>query len=288
MDIKRRKIGYYYIVLIGGGSLFEVDHELERIFNYSIEKSRKDRKYDLNASKFCVLAKNDRIINVRKVIFESAKHSYRADLMDRNNASKRKNPKKMKEGETHKTHALIQCKDGDAVMISEITQSGLKAREIIQYLNYYKTKYEEENRGTQLNYKFHYEVIAKDNFQEELDNLKRVISATVHIDKKVLGEHALNFSDRIFGVKEDIIVEIKSKRQEDIKHTANDIFRKFAGSDTEITKMVIKGKNENDNDSKLDTTFIEKQEWVRAHLDSDTGEVHSRTMFIEMLEILNN
>lgn len=290
MDIKKRKIGFYYLTINGDKGLYPIDQELNRVLEFAMEDlKRKERKYDLNELKFCVLDSYNKVADTRKLIFESARHSYRAPLMDRNNAKKRDNPKKLKEGETLKTHCMVRCKDGDAVLISEITKSGMQVQQIVEYLNYLKGEWEGQVRGRQLSYKFTYETIAKDNFEEELEKLKRVVSAVVHVDKRVLGSDALNFSDRTHSVREEIIMEIKSKRDHSIGHTAVDVVKKFLqGTKEEISKITIVGKNDQENEVKLDTSFIEKREWVRAHLDKDTGEVHSHTMFTEMLDVLNS
>lgn len=287
MHTKKRKIAYYYLKLSGGAGLFEIGYQLDYIIDYILSLDRKERMYNLNSSKFCLLQESSKVADTRKVIFESAKHSYRSDLMNRNNADKRKNPKKMIEGEVMKTHSIIRSRGDEVVMMSEITQSGIKINQFIQYLNYFKSKYEEEKHA-QLNYNFSYDIIVKHNFQEELQKMSRVSSTIIHIDKGVLGSEFLDYSNRPQNVQEEITVEIKSKPRENIIHAAVDVVQHFlAGTRSEIRKITIQGKNEDNNDMKMDTSFIEKQEWVEVHLDDQTGEVHSHSLFMTMLTILN-
>lgn len=289
MHKKKTKIGFYYLTITNPSTLYNVSNELDRVLDYISNLDRKDRKFDLNANKFCLLDSESRLADTRMLVFESARHSYSAPLMDRTDASKRKNPKKMIEGETMKTHTVVKFKDGDAITVSELSKSGLRVQQIVAYLNHFKTKWVEESKGRQLLYKFNYETIAKDNFQDELRKLRRVVSASLLINKKVLGSDALGFSERTSSVQDDIIIEVKSKRQHTIGPMVQDVVSKLiTGTDSSITKVIILGKNEQNNDVKFDTSFIEKREYVEAHLDEGTGEVHSRTMFTEMIEILNS
>lgn len=120
-------------------------------------------------------------------------------------------------------------------------EEGLAAQQFVEYLNRYKQFYETLHNQV-LNYKFHYETIAKDNIDEELDNLNRVLSTCVYVDKQVLGSDALNFSERIESVQQSIIIDIRASRSKSIKETAKDVIAIFNGGERIVSKVRIKGK----------------------------------------------
>jgi hypothetical protein len=116
--------------------------------------------------------------------------------------------------------------------------------------------------------------------------MERVLCAEVFIDKQVLGSDALNFSERIEHVQDNIILEIKTERRETIKHTIYDIFSKLTGGPSVIRRIRVKGKTSDTNESIIDTSFINKKEYIDAQQNEDTGEYNTAYMFSQ-LELLS-
>lgn len=288
MDIRKRKIGFNYLILQTEENGLEIKTELKRIFDFILVQEKVARKIDLSTNKFCFLESSelsdDEII--QKVVFKSAIHSYRAPLLDRETVDERDNPKTLREGESQKTHFVIKFQDGDAILLAEKFRGGLAVQQFVEYLNRFKIFYEEVQNQT-LNYRFGFEIIAKDNIDEELENMNRVLNACVYVDKQVLGSDALNFSERIDSVQQSIIIDIRASRTQSIKETAKDVLAIFNGGDRVVNKIRIKGKNETDNDVTIDTAFIEKREYIEAQLDEDTGEVNSLYLLFQLVEIAN-
>jgi hypothetical protein len=135
-----------------------------------------------------------------------------------------------------------------------------------------------------MKFSFHFEIIPRDNFREVLDSLQRVVCASVYIEKQLLGSDALNFSNRVNEVQEEIIVEVKAKRNRDISSTVNDLFAQFNGGQI-IKKIRIVGRNQSNNEIILDTDFIVKREYVNAQINEDTGEINSTYMFSQLLAL---
>ncbi|MFN5847589.1 MAG: hypothetical protein ACK43K_03805, partial [Chitinophagales bacterium] len=101
----------------------------------------------------------------------------------------------MTEGERIKTHCLVRITNNNEVIFClESSTSTLSIQSIINYLNHFITQYFDahniENR-----YRIDFDIIAKDNFMEELQSLNRVVSTEVFIDKQILGSEALNYSN---------------------------------------------------------------------------------------------
>jgi len=288
MDIRKRKIGFNYLTLEPNGNGSDVQLEIKHILNFILAQQKVTRKKNLGENKFCLLDyyELDHNETIQKIIFKSAVHSYRAPLLDRETVDERDNPKTLREGELQKTHFVIKYINGDAILLAEKYRGGLSVQQLVLYLNEFKQYYEQVNRQ-ELNYNFSFEVIATDNLDEELDKMNRVLNACIYVDKQLLGSDALNFSNRINSVQESIIIDIRAQRTESIKETAKDIIAKFNGGERIVSKVRIKGKNFANNDVTIDTDFIEKKEWVNAHLDEDTGEVNSPDVFSQITEIAN-
>lgn len=286
MDIKKRNISFNYIVFDKVDIPVAIADEIKKVLSYVMVLDKADRKLDLSQTKFCILDSAELTDNetYHKLVFKSATHSYRAPLLDRQTVDERENPKTLQEGETLKTHFIIKYQDGDAILLAEKVHTGVAVLQLIMYLNMYKQEYEEEFEET-LSYKFAYEVVIKDNLDEELERLSRVQSTSVFVDKQLLGSDALNFTERLDTVQESIVIEVKARRNKSIKDTTKDLLAKLNGGNRQVSKMRIKGKNEANNDVVIDTSFIEKKEYVEARLDSDTGEVNSIDLLNQIFEI---
>lgn len=127
--------------------------------------------------------------------------------------------------------------------------------------------------------------IMMNNFLTEVERLSRTITAEVYFDKKLLGSEALNFSNRTVSLKRDLILTAKASTKESITEFGVDIWNKMQRQDSPISRVRIKGIDENDNAVLLDTSFFCRQEFITAELDADTGEVNS-TQLLSRLQKL--
>lgn len=127
-------------------------------------------------------------------------------------------------------------------------------------------------------------MIPRDDFKEVLDNMKRVICASIYIEKQILGSDTLNFSNMTDNIQEDIIIEVKSKRGESIKHAVYDFLAKCGGN-SKIKKIRAKGVLPNKSESVIDTSFILKKEYIEAQQNEDTGEINTSYMFSQLTKL---
>lgn len=290
----KRKISYNYLFLKIGEFEQPIENALSTILNYIISKEKVDRKQDVNNEKIAFL---DNInydttseYHTMQILFKSAKHSYRAPLLDKNTVESRENPKTMSEGEQMKTHVLVKFKDGDAIIFLETGSNMLTCGNIVNYLNQallsYNSQFREDDEQRLLG-KFSFEMIARDDFQEILQGMDRVLCAEIFIDKSVLGSEVLNFSNSAEQVKENILLTIKAERKKSIKETLYDIIDKYNSAQSKIRRIRITGKNTNGNASIIDTDFIVKKEFIEVQQDSDTGEYISANVFSQLLALSN-
>ena len=105
----KRKIGFYYLFFKRDDVEMPIEANLLNVLAFLGLKSRVERKQDISNDRFAFLdsyshnttQENDLL----ELLFKSAKHSYRAPLLDKNTVEERENPKTMAEGEQMKTHA---------------------------------------------------------------------------------------------------------------------------------------------------------------------------------------
>lgn len=189
----------------------------------------------------------------------------------------------MEEGETQKTHLITKAINGDLIIILEKHQAGMTIQQIKSYLNFFASFLEVE---TQISFDF--ETIAKDNFLEEIESLSRVVSADVYVDKQLLGSEVLDYSERTSTVKHEVVVSVKAKNRDSISDFARDVYAKLNSGQNSIQRLRVVGRNNENNIVKINTDFIERQEYVNPTVNQVTGEIRTSDLFNEMEAVLQN
>lgn len=287
----KRKIGFYYLFLRNKIDSVEIDLSIKEnlldLVSYLQTLSRIERKFDMSNDKFVFMdsftIREDNGYSLLEILFKSAKHSYRAPLLDRDTVEARENPKTMSEGEQMKTHCLIKFKDGNAIFFLETGQNMLTCNNVKEYLNKSLHLYNsEQDNVDSIDGKFCFDMIPRDDFREVLDSMTRVTLAEVYIDKDILGADYLQFSNPSEEMKEFVVMSVRAERKKSIKENIYDFVDKLAGNESKIKRIRVKGKLSNDNESIIDTSFIIKREFVEAVQDENTGEFNSTDMFLQL------
>ncbi|SMC87234.1 hypothetical protein [Cellulophaga tyrosinoxydans] len=283
MATKTRKIGFYYLTLASGDTT--VENALNETLDYINSLSKVDRNRTIKNPKFGFLDNiNSNAQNTKhKIIFKSASHSFRPPLVHRDTIAERESPKTMEEGETQKTHLITKAINGDIIIILEKHLAGMTIQQIKSYLNYFASFLEAE---TQI--RFDFETIAKDNFLEEIESLSRVVSADVYVDKQLLGSEVLDYSERTSTVKHEVVVSVKAKNRDSISDFARDVYAKLNSGQNSIQRLRVVGRNNENNIVKINTDFIERQEYVNPTVNQVTGEIRTSDLFNEMESVLQN
>lgn len=178
----QRKIGFFSLYSKNEEAKWAVTDTLVTILNYISKQTKKVRKIDISNDRFCFLDmfiynEEDGII---KLMFKSARHSYRAPLLNRNTAESRENPKTKEEGEQVKTHLLIKFKDGDVFVFLETGHGILSMKTITDYLNTFIKLYNDNHKKEYIDGYVEFHMIPRDNFNEVLDSMKRVVCADIY------------------------------------------------------------------------------------------------------------
>lgn len=177
------------------------------MINYINGLNKIDRNFSLGNNKFCIIDEVNFYQNANQtnIIFKSATHSYRPNLIHRETVDERESPKDIAEGEIEKTHLVTNFVNDDLILLLEKHLHGISINQFVRYLNHYGGQLDEP-------IKFNFETVVKDNFLEEIDNLSRVTCADIYVDKQMLGGEALNYSNNLNEVKHEVILSVKSKK----------------------------------------------------------------------------
>lgn len=284
----RRKIGFYFFIYKKGDLEFPAWEPLLLVCNYLNSLERSNRRKDLDGNKFGFISDfSTEERDIATMLFKSAKHSYRAPLLDRNTVEARENPKTMNEGEQMKTHVVLKNIEGSPAALIESGNNLMTGNNIIDYLNFGLSMYNASitNEDDKLDGFFSLEMIPRDDFREVLNNMSRVTCASIFVDKNILGSSILNFAEPAETMQEDVILQIKAVRKESILDSLYSIVDRFNNNDSNIRRIRIVGRTGNNNETIIDTGFIIKKEYVEVTQNEDTGEYNSIEMFVSIKDL---
>lgn len=286
----KRKIGFYFILYKKGEMEFPSWIPIMNICNYMNSLERSSRKSDLDGNKFGFIADFfPESESIAQILFKSAKHSYRAPLLDRNTVEERENPKTMNEGEQMKTHVVLKNIEGSVIALIESGNNLMTGNNIIDYLNFGVSMYNSTKRqdNEKLDGHFSLAMIPRDDFREMLEKMSRVTCANIFLDKNILGSSELNFGEPSETMQEDIVLQIKAKPRNSILDSIYHIVDKMNKTTSNIKRIRVVGRTENNNETIIDTEFIIKKEYVEVSQNSDTGEFSSIEMFASIKDLAN-
>lgn len=283
MPRKKRKIGFYYLTLNNDSE--NINTVFSNLLTQIISLDNVDRKFRIRQDKFCFLnsSSESASTSISKLTFSSASHNFRSPLLDRITLAERDNPKTLREGEKLTTHLVSKSTNGNVILLVEKSRDVLSINQIIDYLNKFLPMIDETQK-----LRFNYDILLKDDFLGEMDNLSRVVSTEIMVDKQLLGSASLDYSERLSSVQHTISIKVKANTRDSIADFANDLYAKLNGGENVIKKIRVVGRNNENNEVTINTDYIERQEYVMVDYDSDTGEIVTPDMFIEMSSILTN
>lgn len=296
MSTKETKIQFFALIQKNWKTSSQKDIEEEpfylvkEVLEFTSKQAKTKRFYDLKNNKFCFLDSLEIEDDFCSGFFKSARDQFRPNLVNKRTGAERKNPKEKSEGDIEKTHFVIKIDklNNEVYLFLEHNHAGISILNFINYLKNFSNQYTAK-KGIESRFSITYQVIARNNFLTELEKLDRTKIAEVHVDKKILGNDFLEFSNRTISVQQDVLLKIKAERKEDIKNLAIDLFNKFSGSkDDSISKIRIYGTDENGNQTFIDTSFMGQIDYIPANLDNDTGEAITEDLLSQLIKIARN
>jgi len=267
--------------------------EIIEVLAYIKKQARKKRFQDIQGDKFCFLENYTEVTTGNRTIvkgfFKSARNQFRPNIINRTTGKERENPKLITEGDIEKTHfAILIDKDQKEVfLIREYNYYGLTMNNIMDYLSKFNRNYL-EFKDLPKNYTLRNYSIAKDGFLEALRSLRSAKIADVYFDKKLLGSEALNFSNRTISLKNELKLTIGATRGESLKETAIDLFNNLNSGRSDISKIRVGGQDQLGNEVIIDTSFMNKIEFLRIDRNPLTGELNSTQIYSGFQNILES
>jgi|SRR5690554_2576546 len=300
MSLEPKKVKILYKTLIKyiwskGDSIadrsipFRDVYEVIKLIN---KKPKKHKIRDLKGDKFCFLENFYVKENSDKTrveiygFFKSARNKFRPNLVNRRTGTERPNPKLLVEGDIEKTHfvIIIDEEQDEVYLIHQYNFHGMGIKDMLRYLKFF-AKQHAEKKDLKKSFTLKHHIIPESGFIETLQSMNRVKIADVYMDKQLLGSDALNMSNRLLNVKNELKLTIGSTPRESIKSTAVDIFNLFNQGGSKISKIRIEGKDRRDNDILIDTSFMNKQEFITVDRNTETGELVSTQVYTELEEL---
>jgi hypothetical protein len=280
----KRKIGYYVLSLKEGDFELDTKTGLTSLLDYIRPLPKIQRKCDLSTEKIAYFDSVSSITDdTISILVKNARHGYRAPLIDRNTVEVRDNPKTINEGEQMKTHIVIKFTGFDTICLVETGLNMLTCNDLVIYLNSMTAKYNENNDDThQIRGRFCIEMVMREDFDIALENLNRAACAEIYVDKRILGEDVLNFSNRTETIKDSIVMKVGTTKGNSAKEFARDVLRKMNDANAVVKRVRIKGLSNSGAETIIDTNSFCKKDSVDVHRNSDTGEYDSREMFTKL------
>tara|TARA_R110002012_G_scaffold299125_3_gene498038 strand:- start:501 stop:1340 length:840 start_codon:yes stop_codon:yes gene_type:complete len=197
--------------------------------------------------------------------------------------TKRPNPKKIEEGEEQENYFILAFKtNGDIDMIMQNAGRGIKSLHIKNYFDKYFNIYLASKKISKEFKLIEGAVVSTPD--KMINRLDRVIKTKVFIDKSVLNDE-LDLAQRTLEAKEDIIIDIRARRGQDIRDLLQDIRQKIVHN-SKIDKLWVAGKDSNGNISQFYLNQIQKSSYVTIDIDPSTASLVRDDVRRELVKLL--
>lgn len=298
--MKTRKITYFYIErrpITGANNQPENITILREIFQYIMTLDAV-RNRDMNVGEFakkaCYLESAQRTqepIDHWRLLFLSAKIDDRRPVMNLLTKQTRPNPKDREEGEKEKNHLVMNfdLERDQGIILFEVNKNGITINNVLEYLTRFTGLYY-RNLGQDRPFTLHLsKVVTEEEFIDFVNRMTRVKRITVNLDKQIIGNQNLEFSDRIQRVKSSVKLELKAERNQSIADAVPDFFRNYTNrQNTLIRSIEVEGVGEGPNrQAIINTDALGKKHTIQIDQNPETEEVSTPNAFLNLSHLLS-
>lgn len=279
MSTSKRKVKKYVLMMKDNKSANRLPGKaITDIFSAVAVLPEADRILDHPAkNKFYILDRCDFDVDIVTGFFTSAKYNHRPDLISKVNLKRRPNPKAIEEGESEKTHFAIISLPKEAIMLLEAKGGGISLGPLLRYLTRYTPN------GAHLEA----DLFAGTTFVKKLQEMVRATSVNVYTGQTFVNP-TFGLDREMPEVQDDVIVTFRAKKRSSVKKYINKIYANLSGSPTsQITRIRVSGKSENNDDVVIDTERLTDSEFVGVDLDAN-GQVISDSFVPRLKDILRS
>ncbi len=268
------------------------DFEFEAFVSWFNLQNTTEKLFHISENKFTSLDKIEKVSirvvenhpNVYFGMMSTGNFGSRRNLIDSANNSRRENPKRISEGEEQENYFVLGFKsNGDIDLIFQNAGRGIKSLNLKNYLDKFILKYL-NSIGQSKEFKI-VEGAVISTEETMIERLDRVTKTKIFIDKSILGEDGLNLANRILQAKEDLIIDVRAQRGQDIRDLLADVRQRIVYN-TKIDKIWVEGKDNQGNLSQFYLKNIQKETYVTIDIDSTTASLVNDSVKRELLKLL--
>lgn len=265
--------------------------DFEDFIDWFKKLQAKDKIYDISDNKFTSL---DHIEKIAHKYITSHKSGYfgmmstgnygsRRNLKNSRDNSRRTNPKKIEEGEEQENYFVLGFNsNGDIDLILQNSGRGVKSLHIKNYFDKFFNQYLSA-KGLEREFEF-IEGAVVSTVDKMIDRLERVTKTKVFVDKVVLKDD-LDLSDRTLQARQEIIIDVRAQRGQDIRDFLQEARQKMAYR-SKIDKIWIEGKDHLGNSSSFFLDQIQKSTFVRLDMDPSTASLYKENVKQALIKLL--
>lgn len=269
------------------------DFDFDDFVNYLNGLNENEKKYYINESKFCsvefISTLHQRNFQGRQKCFfgciKSAPFGTRKNLLDHTTNSERNNPKLLTEGEKEQNYFILAFnRNSEFEIIYQNVHLGINAHQFKDYLDKMIYKY---MLSLNVEQSFDTEIgdIIINNPEEIIDRIHRIVECKVYMDKEVLGSEFLNLSQRTLNVKNELIIGAKAEFNQSIREYVRDVLQNLT-QDTRIFRIWVRGKDNNNNETKFFIEKIIKSNYIEVTIDPNSGAIVRDDIKREMINLI--
>ncbi|GAB1473245.1 hypothetical protein MASR2M69_06860 [Bacteroidota bacterium] len=293
MASKVRKIDYYTILKNNwtkNENKLVPFFEIVDLFSFIISKNKTERIHPLKQSKSCYLASinidsENEGFTIITGFFKSGVSNFRPNLINVQTGEERDSPKNIDEGDVEKTHFCIKINSNEVFFILEKNGNGVSENQIVDYFKAFNRQWCLSINKTK-NYSLVLAAIGREDFIEAVNGLSRAQVAEVYFEKSLVGSEALNFSNRLIPLKNNVFLTMRAQKSESIKETLLEMAAKMNIARNKITKIRIFGKDNENHEVLIDSGFLCKKSTIEVDLNPSTGEIITINILTELRQLI--
>lgn len=291
MSTNNRRLSYWTINYIDSQEQISFDCDLFLDFlNYCLrlnpmELLINDRKNYKAVALKSIQFEEINSVKICKIVMKSCKYNHSPDFMSSIDGTVRVSDKTLSEGDEEITHLCMRIDSDESYVIFEQRVSGVSFGRFAEYLNYFFKKYKRD-KEVQEDILLNTNAVLINDFEGVLGSVQKISSAELYTHKEIIGSEFLDLMEIDSNIRDEVVITIKAERRGSLsKEKIQQALRQLISGGSNITRMRLRCKDDDDISIMLDTINMKKKDEITVKLN-DNGIVDTIDMFIKMKDII--